>query len=142
MKRFTMAVALGALVVAGYSGTAASQAKEQFVPVNMYWIGPYAPGGSGISAGFVDYLKLINSRDGGINGVRFTWEKCETEYNNARGVECYERLKKSGPTGATLVHPLSTGITYALIEKGTADKVPIVSVGYGRTDASDGRVFP
>jgi branched-chain amino acid transport system substrate-binding protein len=38
--------------------------------------------------------------------------------------------------------PLSTGITYSLIDKGTADHVPIVSIGYGRTDASDGRVFP
>src|SRR3989475_8288132 len=33
-------------------------------------------------------------------------------------------------------------ITYSLIEKGTTDKIPIVSIGYGRTDASDGRVFP
>src|SRR5439155_1462980 len=58
------------------------------------------------------------------------------------GVECYERSKNKGPTGATLIHPLSTGITYSLIEKGTTDKIPIVSIGYGRTDASDGRVFP
>src|SRR5256885_576608 len=54
----------------------------------------------------------------------------------------YERSKNKGPTGATLIHPLSTGITYSLIEKGTTDKIPIVSIGYGRTDASDGRVFP
>jgi branched-chain amino acid transport system substrate-binding protein len=57
-------------------------------------------------------------------------------------VECYERSKKKGPTGATVIHPLSTGITYSLIEKGTADKIPVISMGYGRTDASDGRVFP
>ena len=142
MKAITVGLALGVLAAAGYAGSAAAQAKEQFVPVNMYWVGPYAPGGSGISAGFIDYLKLVNDRDAGINGVRLTWEKCETEYNNARGVECYERSKQKGPTGATVVHPLSTGITYALIEKGTADKIPIVSIGYGRTDAADGRVFP
>ena len=142
MKAITVGLALGVLAAAGYAGSAAAQAKEQFVPVNMYWVGPNAPGGSGISAGFIDYLKLINDRDAGINGVRLTWEKCETEYNNARGVECYERSKQKGPTGATVVHPLSTGITYALIEKGTADKIPIVSIGYGRTDAADGRVFP
>ena len=119
-----------------------AQAKEQFVPINSYWVGPYAPGGSGIAAGMIDYFKLLNTRDGGINGVRVTWEKCETEYRNDRGVECYERSKKKGPTGATLIHPLSTGITYSLIDKGTADKIPVVSVGYGRTDAADGRVFP
>jgi branched-chain amino acid transport system substrate-binding protein len=40
------------------------------------------------------------------------------------------------------VHPLSTGITYALIPKGTKDKITVISAGYGRADASDGRVFP
>ena len=85
--------------------------------MNGYWVGPYAPGGSGIFGGFIDYVNMINARDGGVNGVKLTYEKCETEYNNARGVECYERQKKKGPTGATLVHPLSTGITYSLIDK-------------------------
>jgi len=51
-------------------------------------------------------------------------------------------LKKKGPTGATVIHPLSTGITYSLIEKATADHIPIISMGYGRTSAADGRVFP
>src|SRR5687768_10759338 len=119
-----------------------AQEKQQFVPTNFYWVGPYAPGGSGISAGMLDYLEMINQRDGGINGVKFTWEKCETEYNNARGVECYERTKNMGSTGATLIHPLSTGITYSLIERATKDEVPVVSIGYGRADAADGRVFP
>jgi branched-chain amino acid transport system substrate-binding protein len=140
MKRTTFALTLAMAV--GFSGSALAQAKEQFVPANFYWVGPFAPGGSGIAGGMIDYFKMVNDRDGGVNGVKFTWEKCETEYNNARGVECYERLKNKGPTGATLIHPLSTGITYSLIEKGTADKIPIVSVGYGRTDAADGRVFP
>ncbi|MBP8309185.1 MAG: ABC transporter substrate-binding protein, partial [Burkholderiaceae bacterium] len=30
--------------------------------------------------GFVDYLKLINARDGGINGVKIVYEECETGY--------------------------------------------------------------
>jgi branched-chain amino acid transport system substrate-binding protein len=96
--------------VVAFPVLAFAQAKEQFVPVNSYWVGPYAPGGSGIAAGMIDYFKLLNARDGGINGVKVTWEKCETEYRNDRGVECYERSKKKGPTGATLIHPLSTGI--------------------------------
>ncbi len=142
MPSTRIALAVAAIAASGFSAGALAQAKEQFVPINAYWVGPYAAGGSGITAGMIDYFKLLNARDGGINGVRVTWEKCETEYNNARGVECYERSKKKGPTGATMIHPMSTGITYSLIDKGTQDKIPIVSIGYGRTDASDGRVFP
>ena len=107
-----------------------------------YRIGPYAAGGTGTFGGFIDYLDMLNKRDGGINGVKLTWEECETEYKNDRGVECYERLKKKGPTGAAMFNFVSTGITYACIERATADKIPVVSIGYGRADASDGRVFP
>ena len=89
-----------------------------------------------------DYFTLINERDGGVGGVKLTWEECETAYNTDRGVECYERLKDRGPTGASILNPISTGIAYALIERATADKIPILTMGYGRTDASDGRVFP
>jgi len=133
--------ALLGMVLAGV-GTVASAQNEQFIPMAGYWVGAYAPGGSGIYGGFIDYVNMINARDGGVNGVKLTYEKCETEYNNARGVECYERLKNKGPTGASVFHMLSTGITYSIIDKATADKIPVISIGYGRTDASDGRVFP
>jgi branched-chain amino acid transport system substrate-binding protein len=136
------ALAAFAAVTAALVSTGVSAQNEQFIPANGYWVGPYAPGGSGFFGGMVDYFNLINNRDGGINGVKITTEKCETEYNNARGVECYERSKKKGPTGATVIHPLSTGITYALMEKAAADKIPLISMGYGRTDAADGRVHP
>ncbi len=139
--RFLTTTLAAAAAFALAAGPALAQ-NEQFIPANGYWVGPYAPGGSGFFGGMIDYFQMLNTRDGGINGVKLTWEKCETEYNNARGVECYERSKKKGPTGASVVHPLSTGITYSLIEKATADKIPLISMGYGRTDASDGRVFP
>ena len=139
MKRLKSAV-LGVALL-GIAASAQAQ-NEQFVPLAGYWVGPYAAGGSGIYGGMLDHMNMINDRDGGINGVKITYEKCETEYNNARGVECYERLKNKGPTGASVFHMLSTGITYSIIEKATADKIPVISIGYGRTDASDGRVFP
>src|SRR5207253_2981028 len=139
MKR--SGIVITALIATGLCGGALAQ-NEQFIPANFYWVGPYAPGGSGFGGGMIDYFALLNERDGGINGVKLTWEKCETEYRNDRGVECYERSKNKGPTGATVIHPLSTGITYSLIEKATADKIPIISMGYGRTSAADGRVFP
>jgi branched-chain amino acid transport system substrate-binding protein len=131
-----------ALATAGFATASFAAPNEQFVPMLSYRVGPYAAGGTGFFGGYIDYLDMLNKRDGGINGVKLTWTECETEYKNDRGVECYERLKKDGPTGATVFAPLSTGITYSLIERATADRIPVISMGYGRADASDGRVFP
>src|SRR5713226_5233477 len=136
-------VALFAIaVVAGLAATRSSAEAEQFIGLPTYRVGPYAAGGSGIYGGWIDYMTLINEREGGINGVKLVWEECETEYNNARGVECYERLKTKGSTGNIAFDPLSTGITYAVLDKVAVDKIPLVTIGYGRTDSADGRVFP
>ena len=116
--------------------------NEQFTPRLVYRTGPYAPNGIPFADGYADYLDMLNARDGGVGGVKITYEECETAYNNDKGVECYERLKGKGPTGASWVDPLSTGITYAVMERGTADKIPIISMGYGRADASYGAVWP
>jgi branched-chain amino acid transport system substrate-binding protein len=37
---------------------------------------------------------------------------------------------------------MGTPPTYALQERATQDRIPLLTVGYGRADASDGRVFP
>jgi branched-chain amino acid transport system substrate-binding protein len=134
------------LAVAGFAGgmapAAAQQAGTQFIGITGYRVGPYGANGAAFFGGFIDYLNLVNERDGGVNGVKLSWEECETEYNNAKGVECYERLKTRTATGPTAIHPMSTGITYALIDKAPTDKIPLITLGYGRTDATDGRVFP
>jgi branched-chain amino acid transport system substrate-binding protein len=119
-----------------------AQANEQFFPLLVYRTGPYAPNGIPFADGVSDYLTLLNERDGGINGVKLQSEDCETGYATDKGVECYERLKAHGPTGATYVSPLSTGITFALTEKAPGDKVPLLTMGYGRSDSKDGAVFP
>jgi branched-chain amino acid transport system substrate-binding protein len=61
---------------------------------------------------------------------------------SAPGGTCYEKAKDVGPDGPTLIHPLSTAMTYSLIDRASADRIPLVSVGYGRPDAADGRIFP
>ncbi|MGB0799618.1 MAG: ABC transporter substrate-binding protein, partial [Planktomarina sp.] len=43
--------------------------------------------------------------------------------------------------GALVYQPLSTGITYQLIPKVTADGIPLHTMGYGRTSAANGKVF-
>ncbi|WP_394833313.1 ABC transporter substrate-binding protein [Pendulispora rubella] len=118
-------------------------ASAQYFPLQSYRVGPYAAGGTGFFGGFIDYLQLVNERDGGVNGVKLVWSECETEYVVERGVECYERLK-GGLQGAppAAMNPLSVGIAYALIDRATADKIPLITINHGRTDSTDGRVFP
>ena len=138
-------IALGAAMAAAGASTllaatsAQAQAKEQFFPVLSGRTGPVAPNATPWANGHNDYMKLVNAR-GGINGVMTLVEECETAYATDRGVECYERLKgKHG--GATVFQPLSTGITFALTDKVPADKVPLITSGYGRSDTADGNAF-
>jgi branched-chain amino acid transport system substrate-binding protein len=142
MKIRDLILAVAAVAAAASSLIATpvqAQAKEQFFPLLSYRTGPYAPNGIPWANGKQDYLKLINARDGGINGVKVTYEECETGYATDRGVECYERLK--GRPGVALFDPQATGITFALTEKAPADKVPLITLGYGLSIAQDGQAF-
>jgi len=107
-------------------------------PSLSYRTGPYAAGGIPFADGYADYMTLLNERDGGIGGVPARILECETGYNTEKGVECYEATKGEG---SLVYQPLSTGITYQLIPKATADGIPIHSMGYGRTSAKNGDVF-
>jgi branched-chain amino acid transport system substrate-binding protein len=133
-----MAAVLGGLV--GVPAVAA--AGEQFLPVLSYREGAQRFTGIPRADGYIAYVTLLNERDGGINGVPLVWEECETVYDVPRGVECYERLKGKGPTGAAAVQPLSTPLTYALLERATHDQIPLITLGAGRSDAAEGRVCP
>jgi branched-chain amino acid transport system substrate-binding protein len=132
-----MAAVLGVLV-----GATVVAAGEQFLPVLARREGALRFTGIPLTDGYIAYLTLLNERDGGINGVPLVWEECETVYDVARTVECYERLKTKGPTGAAVFHPMGTPATYALLERATHDQIPLLTVGYGRGDASEGCVFP
>ncbi len=107
-------------------------------PSLSYRTGPYAANGIPFADGYADYFTLLNERDGGIGGVPVRLLECETGYNTEKGVECYESTKGEG---ALVYQPLSTGITYQLIPKATADGIPVHSMGYGRTSAKNGGVF-
>lgn len=118
-----------------------SVAQDLFIPSLTFRTGAYSPGGIPLANGYGDYFDMLNERDGGLNGVPFRVVECETAYNTAQGVECYESLKNQHG-GALLIQPVSTGTTYQLIPKAAVDEIPIFSMGYGRTSASNGRVFP
>jgi len=137
MKLKSLAIALAALSAFAGTAPAFAQAKEQFFPLLVYRTGPYAPNGTPWANGKQDYIKMINAQ-GGINGVKISYEECETGYATDKGVECYERLKGKG---ASMIDPQATGITFALTDKAPADKIPLVTLGYGLSASQDGGAF-
>src|SRR3979409_1687672 len=115
---------LAAAVLSGVALAAPAAAQnEQFIPILSYRTGAYAVNGVPFANGMADYYNLINERDGGINGVKLLVEECETGYATDKGVECYERLKGKGPTGAGYFSPLSPGITLATPEAGPGHNI-------------------
>ena len=132
-----MKMKLGTMAVAAVMAASPVMADLVF-PSLSYRTGPYAAGGIPFADGYADYFTMLNERDGGIGGEMTRVLECETGYNTEKGVECYESTKGEG---ALVYQPLSTGITYQLIPKTTADNIPMHTMGYGRTSAANGKVF-
>ena len=131
MRKFLTLAAAG-LVAAGPA------MADLVIPDLHYRTGAFAAGGIPFSDGFQDYLTLLNERDGGVGGEEIRIVTCETAYDTERGVDCYESTKGEG---ALVYQPLSTGITYQLIPRASADGIPLHTMGYGRTSAAAGDVF-
>lgn len=136
--------AVGAGLALGLVAPAAAEdATVQYIPLLTYRVGAYASSGIPIWAGIIDYFTYLNEAEGGINGVKLVWDECETEWGVEKGLECYERVKH-GKDGSPvpILWPHSDPIAKALLEKATADKIPLLTLNYGPTESVDGRVFP
>ena len=129
---------MAAVLAAGMVAAAPALADSLHFPMLNYRTGPFGPNGMAFADGYQDYLTLINERDGGIGGVPIRMTECETAYNTERGVECYQGIRGESPL---VIQPLSTGITYQLIPRTMEDRVPMHTMGYGRTSAVNGEVF-
>lgn len=135
---FKKAVIATTVAAWGLCAALPAMAQEQFVPLLVYRTGQFAPLGIPWGDGKQDYLKLVNAK-GGVNGVKIGYEECETAYDTAKGVECYERFKTR--PGVSSFDTQSTGITFAVTDKASGDKMPVVTPGYGLSQSADGRVF-
>lgn len=138
-RRLLTGLVAGA-ALAGAATTA--QADTQYFPIPSMRVGPYNAMGTGIYGGQIDYLNYVNIKYGGVNGVKLVWEECETEYNAARNVECYQRLMTKDGQKMLVWDPYGTPLAYSVIGRVATDNVVLAQAGYGRTDAADGRVWP
>ncbi|WP_163267455.1 ABC transporter substrate-binding protein [Chelativorans alearense] len=139
MKKMMKTAALSAAFAAGVALALPASAQEDsiYIPNLSYRTGPFAATGTPLMNGQRDYITLLNERDGGLNGVKLTYDECETGYNTEKGVECYERTKEN----AVVTQPWSTGITLQVLPKSNVDEIPILAPGYGFSPMADGKVF-
>ena len=142
LRRALPGILAGSVIAAALPSAALAQAKEQYFGVPSSRVGPYSAMGTGYYGGIIDYLNYVNMKQGGVNGVKLTYEECETEYNAARTVECYQRLLNKGTQKMVVFDTLGTPGAYAVIGRMQPDNVVLAQFGYGRTDAADGRVWP
>ena len=94
--------------------------------------------GVNLCPGSHDYVKLLNSK-GGVEGHKIKLLEVDHEYKVPPAVEAYERFKKEGAVTVVLY---GTPIAYALTQKVTEDRIPGITPGFGRSDATDGTRFP
>ncbi len=144
LRRVVPAISAAATFIAiAATSTAAmtQEAQEQYFGIPSSRVGPYSAMGTGYYGGIIDYLNYVNMK-GGVNGVKLTYDECETEYNAARTVECYQRLLNKGDQKMVVFDTLGTPGAYAVIGRMAQDHVVLAQYGYGRTDAADGRVWP
>lgn len=142
-KSFRHAVA-GVALLAGLLGlgVTARAAEEQYIAIPSIRVGPYNVMGTGYFGGEIDYLQYVNMT-GGVNGVKFTWQECETEYNAAKNVECYQRLMTNDKGQKMILwDPYGTPLAYSVIGRVANDQVVLAQAGFGRTDAAYGPVWP
>lgn len=130
-------------LVLGLSGMlTASSAAEIVAGGQCDRTGPTKLIGEQICPGVNDYINLVNKK-GGVQGNQIRWIEVEHAYVVDRGVEAYERIKREG---AVAVLDYGTPIVYALTPRHMQDRLPGITPGFGRADATDGRkwgyIFP
>jgi branched-chain amino acid transport system substrate-binding protein len=142
MQRTLRGVMVASTIAAALALPEPVAAQEtQYFPIASSRVGPYSAMGTGYYGAQIDYLNYVNM-NGGVNGVKLTWQECETEYNAVKTVECYQRLLTSDGQKIVVFDTLGTPGAYAVINRMRDDEVVLAQYGYGRTDAADGTVWP
>lgn len=130
---------LRAALLLGLHLPASALAEDVLTIANMaFRTGPFAAAGAPLMDGQRDYMLMLNERDGGINGIKLSYEECETGFSTEKGVACYDKTKAA----SIVTQPWSPGIALEILPKAGADKVPVLASGHGFSAMADGKHFP
>ena len=137
MKR-CLVVLMGVALVVGVGAAPAMASHEIVIGLLCDRTGATQVVGVTLCPGSHDYVRLVNSK-GGVEGHKIKLIEVDHEYKVPPAVEAYERFKKEGAVTVVLY---GTPIAYALTQKVTEDRIPGITPGFGRSDATDGTRFP
>ncbi len=131
-------VLMGLALVVGVGAAPAMATHEIVIGLLCDRTGATQVVGVNLCPGSHDYVRLVNSK-GGVEGHKIKLIEVDHEYKVPPAVEAYERFKKEGAVTVVLY---GTPIAYALTQKVTEDKIPGITPGFGRSDATDGTRYP
>ena len=79
LRRVVPAISAAAFIAIAATSTAAmaQETQEQYFGIPSSRVGPYSAMGTGYYGGIIDYLNYVNMK-GGVNGVKLTYDECET----------------------------------------------------------------
>jgi branched-chain amino acid transport system substrate-binding protein len=132
---------IGLFVIAlavGMAYAQPAQADEIVIGGQCDRTGPTRFVGTILCPGISDYINLVNKK-GGVEGHTIRYIEVEHAYKVDRGIEAYERIKRDG---GVATFDYGTPIVYALTPRHMEDKIPGITPGFGRADATDGERFP
>lgn len=143
LKNFSYQFFILVFIFLGFPHVLWGQAgNAQYIPILVNETKTVSSGVGSLMTGLEDYLALLNIRDGGINKIPLVFQKCPTQLQNEQAVQCFEKMKGRGAKGAPVFLPLTKSMNIALSEAALIEKIPLVTIGMGRSLARDGTVFP
>lgn len=88
------------------------------------------------TAGLIDYLELLNLRDGGVSGVRLSWSTCADAPGDRQALACFDRLANAG---VAVVAAVSGGGSEQAVGTSRSRRIPMLMPGADRARSLDRR---
>ena len=101
--------------------------------------GPLQIIGVNMCPGFADYIELVNTTQGGVDGHPIEVVDIDHAYEVPKGVAAYEQMREQG---AVAVFCFGTAVALALNEAVNRDEVPCLTPGFGIAQAGDPTAYP
>ena len=101
--------------------------------------GPLQIIGVNLCPGFADYIDLVNTTQGGVDGHPIEVIDIDHAYEVPKGVAAYDQMREQG---AVAVFCFGTAVALALNDAVNRDEVPCLTPGFGIAEAGDPSAYP